>query len=47
MRHKTISHLPGEFILALASHEFDLSIGKVVEQMGKTITIENGTVNLY
>ena len=46
MRHKTISHLPDEFILALVAKEFDLSIEEAVEQMEKTITAESGTVDL-
>ena len=46
MNHKTISHLPDEFILALVSNEFGLSIEEAVEQMEKTITNESGTVDL-
>ena len=46
MRHKTISHLPDEFILALVAKDFDLSIEEAVDQMEKTITTESGTVDL-
>lgn len=46
MKHNTISHLPDEFILALVSNEFGLSIEEAVDQMEKTITNESGTVDL-
>jgi hypothetical protein len=46
MNHKICFHLPDEIILAMVSKEFDLTLEEAVEQIEKTITHENGNVDL-